>query len=224
MDRSQTNGQDNSRAARNIPFYGQNPFNNFSGGMSTPVAGYNAFTAQNPIANNPMFGRPIWSYVSVVTSPVRGPQPRLARGTGKTGNPSLPGNSALLPGYLTDNEYLPTLDDYSPTHRPEFQRMLPRTIRTGDNGRGLVGTYQPHDFTPGVRWLGVIRQAANWQQMSYPPNNRQLLAWQQVRRYKLQSLTLQARPLQADNYFLGYQVQPQTQAQIGQSTLGYMGG
>jgi hypothetical protein len=93
----------------------------------------------------------------------------------------------------------------------------------GVNGRDLVGTYQPHDFTPGQRDFNQWRQAANWQVQEYPPDNRQLLAWQQIQRYRVQSFTQQARPLSQNDYFLGYQVNPAIQAQIGQSTLGNLG-
>lgn len=178
---------------------------------------------QNPIASNPMFGRPIWTYTRVQPGPVRGPQPRLARGSGRTGDPALPGNSSQYPGYLSDNEYLPTLFPYDPVNQPTFQKKIPRTIGTGDDGEVVLGTYRAHDFTPGQRFLGHTRQAANWQVMEYPPDFRNLLAYQQVARYRVMSYTLQARPLQANDYFLGYQVNPQIQAMIGQTNLGYMG-
>lgn len=172
---------------------------------------------------NPMFGRPTWTYVQVQRGPVRGPQPRLAQGTGLTGDPELPGNAATLPGYLSDYEYEPTFFDFSPSDRESFLARIPPTILTGTNGRDEVGTYQPHDFTPGRRFLNHMRRAYNWQDMSYPPSFRNLLAWQQVARYNLQSYTLSARPLTSANYFLGYQIQSEVAGQIGQSTLGYMG-
>jgi hypothetical protein len=203
-------------------FPAQNQLTAGYGSPSSPLA-INQISIQYPILSNPMFGRPIWSYVKVDPSPVRGPQPRLARGTGRTGNPALPGNAAALPGYLSDQEYFPTLDTYSPTYDPVFMKELPRTISVGSNGRGLVGTYQPHDFTPANRWLQTTRKAAMWEVMEYPPDNRNLLQWQQVQKYRVSSLTLQARPLASSNYFLGYQVQPTVQAQMGQSTLGSMG-
>jgi len=203
-------------------FPAQNQLTAGYGSPSSPLA-INQVSIQYPILSNPMFGRPIWSYVKIDPSPVRGPQPRLARGTGRTGNPALPGNAAALPGYLSDQEYFPVLDSYAPQYEPRFMVEVPRSIHTGNNGRALVGTYQPHDFTPGQKFLGSYRRAAMWETMEYPPDNRNLLAWQQVQKYRVQSLTLQARPLAANNYFLGYQVQPQVQAQLGQSTLGNMG-
>jgi hypothetical protein len=181
--------------------------------------------AQNTtaIGTDPLFGRPTWSYVGIMAGPVRGPQPKLAQGSGRTGDPSLPGNAVQLPGYLSDNAYFPTLFPYDPVNQPAFQRRLPRTINTGDNGRSLVGTYEPHDVTIGQRFLPQIRQAPNWQVMEYPPNFRNLLAWQQVQRYRVNSFTLSARPLSPNDYFLGYQVNPDVAQNIGQSTLGYMG-
>lgn len=172
---------------------------------------------------NPLFGRPIWSYVNIQRGPVRGPQPRLAQGTGRTGDPALPGNAAMLPGYLSENDYRPVEFDYSPSFSANFLFRPPRSIKTGDNGRSIVGTYEPHDFTPGQRFLNHMRRAENWQDMSYPPSYRNLLAWQQAARYAIQSYTLSARPLASANYFLGYQIQPEVAQAIGQSTLGYMG-
>ena len=163
------------------------------------------------------------TYVTVQAGPVRGPQPRLARGSGKTGDPSLPGNASQLPGYLSDNEYFPVLNTYDPENLPTFLLRIPKTINVGENGRELVGTYQPHDFAPGTRNFNQMRQASNWQVMEYPPDNRNLLVWQQAMKYRTQSFTNSARPLTANDYFVGYQVNPNISAQIGQSGLGYMG-
>ena len=173
---------------------------------------------------NPLFGRPAWTYVQTIAGPVRGPTPHLARGSGATGPNALPGNAAQLPGYLSDNEYRPSTFAYDPINSPSFLGHVPRTINTGTDGRDLVGTYQPHDSTPGTRFNHHMRQAANWQVMEYPPDFRNLLQWQQVQKYRVQSLTLSARPLDSANYFLGYQVNPQIAAAIGQGGIGYMGG
>jgi hypothetical protein len=220
---SSTRGVDNSLPARNINLFAQSPLNNLQGVMAArrlPLLA-NATTTQT-IAN-PLFGRPIWTYVQVAPGAARGPQPRLARGTGLTGDPSLPGNANRLPGFLSDQEYEPTDFTYAPPYEPTSQVQIPRTIKTGNNGRDVVGTYEPHDFTPGQRWSHHRRSVTMWQEMDFRPGPRNLLAWQQVQRFKIQTLTLSARPLSQDNYFLGYQVQPQTAASIGQSGLGYMG-
>jgi hypothetical protein len=222
LNRNQTKGIDNSKAKRNIVQPASNTTHIGAAGGRTSQPPLPS-VAQNPITTNPMLGRPIWTYTDVAMGPVRGPQPRLAQGTGLTGNPSLPGNAGQLPGYLSDNEYFPTLFTYDAVNKPEFMGEIPKTIKTGDNGRGIVGTYQPHDFTPGVRFAGHLRQAAYWQVQEYPPNYRNLLAWQQVRKYRVNSLTLQARPLQSSDYFVGYQINPTISAQIGQSSLGSMG-
>lgn len=179
--------------------------------------------ANQAIAANPLFGRPAWTYVNVMRGPVMGPQPRLARGTGRTGDPSLPGNAAMLPGYLAQNNYQPQGMGYAPDNRESFLSRIPRTIGTGDNGRAMVGTYEPHDSTVGQRFNHQMRQAPNWQVMEYPPDFRNLMIWQQVQKYRIQSRTLSPRPLSSANYFLGYQIDPQIAASIGQSTLGYMG-
>jgi hypothetical protein len=169
-----------------------------------------------------LFGRPDWTYVNVVRGPVIGPQPRLAQGTGRTGAPT-GGTGAQLPGYLADNDYAPNLYSYAPTSRDDFDLQPPRTINVGSDGRELVGTYQPHDATPGQRFFHHMRRAAEWQDRTFPPNFRNLVEWQQVQKYRVLSATLSARPLPQENYFLGYTVDPQVQAKIGQSNLGYMG-
>jgi hypothetical protein len=218
-------------------------------------------------SSDPLFGRSNWSYVTVVPGPVRGPQPRLARGTGRTGAKTS-GTGAQLPGYLSDNAYRMSPLEYQPskptpffqvgphtvhTEVPRFREILtkersgtaanasqlestyqtnsgdaflqviPRTIDTGENGRELVGTYQPHDFIPGQRFFHQKRSAPNWQLWAYPPSFRNIIQWQQVQKYRVKSHTISAQPLSSSNYFLGYQVQPEIGAQIGQNTLGYMG-
>lgn len=178
---------------------------------------------QRPIESNPMFGRPAWSYVRLQQSPRMGPQPRLAKGSKPTPDHALPGNTSRLPGYLTDQEYEPNLFDYQPQNKQTHTALLPRSVALGVDGRELVGTYRPHDFVPGTRVLGSLRSTANWQVMQFAPNFRNLLAWQQVRRYRVESLTLSARPLDSSQYFLGYQVNPDIVANIGMSGLGYMG-
>src|SRR5215469_11631106 len=100
-------------------------------------------TTNQAIAANPLFGRPQWSYVDVQRGPVRGPQPRLAQGTGRTAaSHAPPGNAATLPGYLTDQEYEPSAFDYGPSDRESFLARIPPTINVGDNGRSIVGTYE----------------------------------------------------------------------------------
>jgi hypothetical protein len=172
---------------------------------------------------DPLFGRPIWSYVGVMRGPVSGPQPRLARGTGRTGKPAATGTGAQLPGFVSDNDYQPSPFTYQPINRSNFENLIPRSILIGENGRELVGTYQPHDFTPGQRWNHQMRSASNWQIMAFGPSFRNTIAWQQVQKYRVKSYTISAQPLAKNGYFLGYQVQPEIQSQIGQSSLGYMG-
>lgn len=172
---------------------------------------------------NPMFGRPIWAYIDVIRGPAMGPQTRLAPGTGRTGKPAAQGTAAQLPGYISDNDYKPSPFTYQPVRRDDFEQEIPRTINAGTNGREIVGTYQPHDFTPAQRFFHHMRSANPWQVQAFGPNFRNLLAWQQVQKYRVRSVTLSSRPLGSQNYFLGYQVQPEIQSQIGQQTLGYMG-
>lgn len=221
---SQTTSPDNSNAGRFINIFSNNQAGvGTAGGRRGQIAPLQKSVTGGAAAFNPMFGRPIWSYVRTMAGPVRGPQPRLARGTGLTGDPSLPGNAPQLPGYLSDQEYEPSTFSYDPVDRQDFNLRVPKTISTGDDGRSMVGSYAPHDFTPAQRFFSQNRQAANWQVMEYPPDFRNLLSWQQVQKYRIQSFTLSPRPLDSSNYFLGYQINPQVAAQMGQGTLGYMG-
>lgn len=195
-----------------------------AGGRTSQVQPLQKTTQGGASAYNPMFGRPLWTYVHTMAGPVRGPQPRLAQGSGHTaGAHALPGNSSQLPGYMVDQQYFPSTFSYDPVHSDKFQGFIPRTISTGDDGRSVVGTYKPHDFTPAQRFFSSWRSAASWQVYEYPPDFRNLLAWQQVQKYRATSFTQSARPLDSANYFLGYQVNPQISAQMGQGTLGYMG-
>src|SRR5262249_2812779 len=147
--------------------------------------------------------------------------PRLAQGTGRTGKPASPGTGAQLPGYVSDNAYQPSPYAYQPAYNDNFEENIPRTINVGQDGRSIVGTYQPHDFTPGQRFLHQMRSAKYWQNQSFGPGFRNTIAWQQVQKYKVRSSTISAQPLSNASYFLGYQVQPEVQSQIGQSSLGY---
>ena len=194
------------------------------GGIFSQYPYSNVQNQQGASALSPLFGRPGWTYVSIQRSPQLGPTPHLAQGSGHT-NPktSLPGNSAQLPGYLTDNEYFPTQFGYLPEHQPSFCSPIPRSIRTGDDGVELMGTYRVHDFTPADRFFNQARQAATWQVQQFPPNYRNLLAWQQVQRYRVSTLTQAPRVLDPSNYFLGYQVSSAVIGDIGQNTLGSMG-
>src|SRR5260221_9157151 len=111
---NQTSSPDNSYSARNIT---QPAFNmahiGVAGGRYSQLAPLQKTTHQSGGgAFNPMFGRPAWTYVQTMAGPVRGPQPRLAKGSGRTGDPSLPGNAASLPGYLSDNQYEPSTFAY----------------------------------------------------------------------------------------------------------------
>lgn len=197
-----------------------NPFNLITGGVATSALPPQP-NAANPLAANPLFGRPVWTYVDVTRGPVRGPQPRLAIGTG--GQIGKPGSAAQLPGYLTDNEYKPDSFDYQPAARESFLLRVPKTVNIGSDGRETVSSYQPHDFTPANRFLSQMRQAANWQVQAFPPDYRNLLAYQMVMKYQVIARTRSARPLSQADYILGYTVNPQVQAKIGQNALGYLG-
>lgn len=203
-------------------FLAQNPMNTSRQAPinAVPVSA----AAQNPIGLSPLFGRPGWNYVNVTQTPVKGPQPKLSVGSGRTGDSSLPGNAAALPGYLSDNSYFPSEFEYESVHNPSGRLNIPRSIGVGSDGISMLGTYRAHENVQADRFFTQNRSAPSWQQMAFPPDNRNILAYQQVRKYQLNSLTQQARPLSQNDYFVGYQVNPSIQGAIGQSTLGNLGG
>lgn len=188
---------------------------------------------------NPLFGRP--SYAMVSAQGVLGPalagsyrggtrfEPPRQLGTGMTGRPSRPGESPVLPGYMSKNTYQPGSQmEYSPDLRVDSLKRIPATLQTPGtvDGITMIGTYRAHDFVagPGMqRFNHQMRSAPNWQVMMFPPDFRQLLQRQQVMRYQVASYTRSAAPLRQTDYFLGYYTQPAVAAQIGQSGLGYMG-
>ncbi len=175
---------------------------------------------------NPLLNNAIWQYVTSSSAPVAGPQPRLSVGTGNTaGAKNSSGGSNLMGGFATEPDYNPSLPSYSPVDKHSFTTPIPRTIQQGDDGlHALNPTYRAHDFYPGTRFFHQSRQASNYQVMAFPPSFRQLLNYQQVRKYVVLSRTLQARVLTRDDYFFGYQVDPSVAASIGGfNALGNMG-
>jgi hypothetical protein len=161
----------------------------------------------------------IWSTLQVLRSPTRGPTPELAQGKPR-GVQALPGNAATLPGYLTQNTYQPNVFEYQPVYQRNKRVTIPRTISVGNNGRDMVGTYDPHDFTPAVRAFTQNRSAPSYQMYSFPPDFRNLLSFQYARTYALQNIIVQARPLPQSNYFLGYTVDPKVAQQLSGGSLG----
>jgi hypothetical protein len=200
-----------------------NPLNNVP---ATPQSGLPVTqAASDPIGLNPLFGRPNWTYVTTVPTPVTGPSPRLAVGTGRTGDPALPGNSAQLPGYLSDQQYFPSVGEYAPVYQERFTLPIPKQVGNGENGRQMVSTYEPHAFTPGTRMFNQYRSATNWQEQAFPPSGRELLSYQMVQKYQVQNSIARARPLAQNNYFLGYQLDPSIAGEIGNgSGNGSLGG
>jgi hypothetical protein len=225
-DRSQTSGVNNSNPLRNITQPAANWMKRIGvmGGRKKQVTPSKETLTPGAASVSPLFGRPPWSYSNIQQGPVRGPNPRLSWGSGLTGDHSGPGNASSLPGYVSEAAYFPSTFSYDPVDNPNFTRHIPRSIGQGDDGlHALNPTYKAHDNTQADRFFHQNRQAASWQVYEYPPDYRQLLQYQQVQKYRTQSFTLSPRPLDSSNYFLGYQINPQIAAQIGQGTLGYMG-
>lgn len=194
---------------------------------------------QQAVQANPLFGRP--PYAQVAAQGVLGPvpagnyrggvtwMPPRQLGTGRTGALSKPGEANVLPGFMAERkDYQPTTMEYAPDLRVSWMNKIPATLATPGtmDGIALLGTYRAHDFTAGrgdTRFIHQMRSAPNWQVMSFPPDFRKILQWQQVMRYQVMSQTRAARPLRQTDYFLGYVTQPSVAAQIGGNTLGYMG-
>ena len=177
-------------------------------------------------ATNRLVQNAIWQYVQVSAAPVAGPQPRLAVGTGNTsGSQNKAGANGLLPGFVAEPDYHPSVTSYSPRNNPVFTLPIPRTINRGDDGlHALNPTFRAHDSIPGQRFFTQARRASNYQQMAFSPNFRQLLQYQQVRKYIVLSQTMQARVLSRNDYFFGYRVDPTIAANIGGfNALGSMG-
>lgn len=195
---------------------------------------------QQAVQANPLFGRPPYAVVRAqgtigppLTSSARGYQSVLGAprqlGTGRTGALSKPGEANVLPGFMAERKsYQPTTFEFAPNLRTSQVDRIPATLATPGtvDGIALLGTYRAHDFTAGrgdLRFNHQMRSAPNWQVMSFPPDFRKLLQWQQVMRYQVMSQTRAARPLRQTDYFLGYVTQPSVAAQIDGNTLGYMG-
>lgn len=180
--------------------------------------------ALNPQVVPKLQARPV-TYVDVRRTPVRGPQPRLAQGTGRTAaDPTLPGNAPSLPGYLTDNNYQPNIFDYLPTVNENFLQRVPRGINVGIDGLAALNpTYRAHEITIADRFNHQMRRAFAWQEMGYPSSFRNLLVHKQVEKYAIFSNTLSARPLPRNNYFVGYQIDQDIASDIGGQGPGYMG-
>lgn len=170
-----------------------------------------------------LLGRPVGSYVSVMSAPQYGPTPHLARGVGISGaiaNSNANGG-ASLPAYVdSQHGYQPAPMDYSPPTNEGWMRRIPKTSNLGVNGRDMVSTYEPHDFTVAEYEPRQWRSSALWEVLSYPSTWRNLLGPQLVQKYQLQQYVTQARPLAQNDYFLGYQINPALSQQLGSGGAG----
>lgn len=160
---------------------------------------------QNTRPNPALFGRPGFTYVQVVSTPQSGPLPRLAQGSGRTGKATDRSQGHIPGGYLAENDYQPDSYSYMPEQRDDFHKEVPKSVGEGNDGREIVGTYNPHDFQMAAYQQNQWRSSANWQNITNGPSWRNLLIWQQVRSYNLYTQIAQARPLSQNDYFVGYQ-------------------
>lgn len=160
------------------------------------------------LLQNPLFGRPGVTYTAQFTPPQAGPLPKMSVGSGQTGGTANRSTAGFVPaGHIAVVEdYQPVGLDNEPFQVDTFTRpnMPPKTIGVGTNGRELVGTYEPHDFTPAQRFIQQWRAAHMWMSPVYGPSWRNLLVWQQVAKYNLYNALAQSRPVSQSDYFAGY--------------------
>lgn len=167
----------------------------------------------------------IWNYTTTPPDMLASPSAKTSVGTGQTGKPSSPGKQAATPAYVSEPNYSGASFDYGPQYNDTFARRIPTSIAQGVDGlAALRPTYRAHDFVMAQYLQSQNRRADYWQEQAFPPSFRDLVQWQQVQKYHVFSYTVSHRPLDANQYFLGYTTEPQLAAQIGASGLGYMGG
>lgn len=174
-----------------------------------------------PNVVSPLFGRPGFNYAYWKPQTRLGTALKGAPGSGRTGghaNRSLGFQSAAYATeqYIDLNQY-----DYTPTTNPYYGiknenngSSIPRSINVADDGIELLGTYRAHDSTPADRFFKQGRSAAMWEDMTYGPQYRWLLPYQQVARYNIYTELALSRMLPPNAYFLGYQTQPAVAAQL----------
>lgn len=181
------------------------------------------------LLTNPLFGRPgTTNYSPRVSSPQQGPLPKMSLGSGQTGQAADRSTAGFVaPGHLAVVEdYEPVGLDNEPQSVDTFTRpnVPPKTIGVGTNGRELVGTYDPHDFTPAQRFIQQWRSAKLWQSPIFGPSWRNLLVWQQVAKYNLYNQLAQSRPVSQSDYFAGYTTSDSVAATLQGSGMGASGG
>lgn len=182
------------------------------------------------LLTNPLFGRPGITYTPRVSNSQAGPLPKMSVGSGQTGQASNRSTAGFVPaGHISVVEdYQPVGLDNEPYQVDTFTRpnVPPKTINAGTNGRELVGTYEPHDFTPAQRFFQQWRAAQLWMSPVFGPSWRNLLVWQQVAKYNLYNAMAQSRPLSQTDYFAGYVTPDNVGVQgsgmgVSGGTLGY---
>lgn len=198
-------------------------------GMAQSTPGVSAAPVGRPVPSGTgggsgigvLFGRPGFEYMPSTPAPRGGPTPKLSVGTGLTGRPDDrsrgPSGVLSLTGYSQDEPYVPAGGmEYSPPTDEQWMRRVPRGIGFGDDGLlALNPTYRAHEAGTADRQNNMYRSSGPWQDMTFGPSSRELLARQQAMRYNLYNQTTMARPLSPSDYFLGYQTPPMVAAQIG---------
>lgn len=167
----------------------------------------------------------IYYYTQAPPAPQNLPAPVLSTGTGRTGPIAGAGYAAILPGYVSDPNYVGNAFDYAPPDRENrFFRPPMQGIGQGVDGLAALNpTQRAHEFAVASYTQSQFRSAPYWQIQSFGPDFRLLLERQQVARYRNFNQVLAARPLSQADYFAGYTTPLSTSATIGASNFGYLG-
>lgn len=208
----------NRRVGTPMPFLGYNPSarrrSASQQGMALQGSPQPAAIPNTNSTQNPLFGRPGLSsvYQATVNTSQAGPILRGSVGSGNTGSGEANRSTGFIPGGSLDvqRDYQPQGLENHPLGSDTFTlpNTPPKALNLGTNGRELVGTYQPHDFTPLQRFINMWRSSYNWQVTGFGPNWRNLLIAQQVQKYNLYTTLAQSRPLSQQDYFVGYVTSP----------------
>lgn len=183
---------------------------------SGPVAGAPSVSYNPGQGIPPLLGRPTPRAGVYAPDPRLGPVPKMSQGTGATGQPVMQAHAGAEPaGYLARRDYQPTGMTYDPQVQERFSRQPPTSVNLGQDGVSLVSTYRTHDSTVARYTQTQWRSAPMWEQLTTSVVWRKLLVWQQVARYNLFNEIALARPLDPNQYFLGYAQNPSGAALYG---------
>lgn len=175
-----------------------------------PIAAGNPLASYGPSGVPPM-GVPYnpMGYRTTPEGAALSPHPKLSWGTLQTGGDSS-GAAGNVPGYVVAQYIPPAGPDLNPPYEPRFRpfnipRVPPENIRGQD---ALTPNHVAHRYDQADRFFNQGRSVPAWMQSEYPGYNRMLVQRQVVQRYNLYSAIAGARPLDANDYFVGYITAP----------------